>query len=126
MNNLGGANAGAITAALFLVEFVGDVPWAHIDIAGTAQSDGRHRRGRPPGAPASAPGSWSSWPSTSRRRTAMTRRNEERTGRDDRTVDTEARRRRTGLRADACSTGSSGSGNKVPHPAIIFLGLSGW
>ena len=40
LKNLGGANAGAITAALFLAEFVGDVPWAHIDIAGTAQADG--------------------------------------------------------------------------------------
>jgi leucyl aminopeptidase len=40
MKNLGGANAGAITAALFLEEFVGDVPWAHVDIAGTAQSTG--------------------------------------------------------------------------------------
>jgi leucyl aminopeptidase len=38
MKNLGGENAGALTAALFLAEFVGDVPWAHIDIAGTAQS----------------------------------------------------------------------------------------
>jgi leucyl aminopeptidase len=38
LKNLGGANAGAITAALFLEEFVGEVPWAHIDIAGTAQS----------------------------------------------------------------------------------------
>ena len=26
--------AGATTAAIFLSEFVGDVPWAHIDIAG--------------------------------------------------------------------------------------------
>jgi leucyl aminopeptidase len=40
LRNLGGANAGAITAALFLAEFVGDVPWAHLDIAGTAQSPG--------------------------------------------------------------------------------------
>jgi leucyl aminopeptidase len=39
LKNLGGM-AGAITAALFLAEFVGDVPWAHIDIAGTAQSTG--------------------------------------------------------------------------------------
>lgn len=38
LKNLGGANAGAITAALFLAEFVGDVPWAHIDIAGTANN----------------------------------------------------------------------------------------
>jgi leucyl aminopeptidase len=33
MKNVGG-EAGAITAALFLDEFVGDTPWAHIDIAG--------------------------------------------------------------------------------------------
>jgi leucyl aminopeptidase len=39
MTNIGGPNAGSITAALFLAEFVGDVPFAHIDIAGTAQSD---------------------------------------------------------------------------------------
>jgi leucyl aminopeptidase len=37
--NLGGDNAGATTAALFLEEFVGGIPWAHIDIAGTMQSD---------------------------------------------------------------------------------------
>ena len=29
--------AGSITAGLFLEEFVGGLPWAHIDIAGTAQ-----------------------------------------------------------------------------------------
>jgi leucyl aminopeptidase len=40
LRNLGSANAGAITAALFLAEFAGDTPWAHIDIAGTAQSEG--------------------------------------------------------------------------------------
>jgi len=39
ISNLGGPNAGAITAALFLEEFVGTTPWAHIDIAGTAQAD---------------------------------------------------------------------------------------
>ncbi len=38
LRNVGGINAGSITAALFLAEFVGDTPWAHIDIAGTAQS----------------------------------------------------------------------------------------
>jgi leucyl aminopeptidase len=38
LKNLGGANAGAITAALFLAEFVGDRPWAHVDIAGTANN----------------------------------------------------------------------------------------
>ena len=40
LRNLGGANGGAITAALFLEEFVAGTPWAHIDIAGTAQSTG--------------------------------------------------------------------------------------
>jgi leucyl aminopeptidase len=39
LKNLGGTHAGGISAALFLAEFVGDTPWAHIDIAGTAQSD---------------------------------------------------------------------------------------
>jgi leucyl aminopeptidase len=36
MVNSGGREAGAIKAALFLQEFVGDVPWAHLDIAGPA------------------------------------------------------------------------------------------
>ena len=48
IKNLGGANAGAITAALFLEEFVAEKPWAHIDIAGTAQND-RDTSWRPPG-----------------------------------------------------------------------------
>jgi leucyl aminopeptidase len=39
MKNVGGDNAGAITAALFLQEFVAGVPWAHIDMAGTARSE---------------------------------------------------------------------------------------
>jgi leucyl aminopeptidase len=30
---------GAITAALFLQKFVGDVPWAHLDIAGPARAE---------------------------------------------------------------------------------------
>jgi leucyl aminopeptidase len=37
MTNMGGPNAGSITAALFLEEFTGGIPWAHVDIAGTAQ-----------------------------------------------------------------------------------------
>jgi leucyl aminopeptidase len=32
-------NPGAITAALFLKPFVGDVPWAHLDIAGPGRAD---------------------------------------------------------------------------------------
>ncbi|MGM7697852.1 leucyl aminopeptidase [Microbacterium sp. A84] len=37
--NLGGPFAGATTAALFLEHFVGKTPWAHIDIAGTMQTE---------------------------------------------------------------------------------------
>ena len=42
LKNIGGpeVSGGSITAALFLREFVGDVPWAHLDIAGAARSDG--------------------------------------------------------------------------------------
>ena len=32
-------NGGSIVAALFLREFVGDVPWAHLDVAGPARAD---------------------------------------------------------------------------------------
>jgi leucyl aminopeptidase len=34
--NTGGRYGGAITAAMFLKEFVEDTPWVHLDIAGTA------------------------------------------------------------------------------------------
>ena len=34
--NTGGRPAGCITAAEYLHQFVGEVPWAHLDIAGTA------------------------------------------------------------------------------------------
>jgi len=36
LKNVGGKSAGTITAAAFLQEFVGETPWAHLDIAGTA------------------------------------------------------------------------------------------
>ncbi len=40
MKNTGKAGqAGAISAALLLARFVGDVPWVHLDIAGPARSD---------------------------------------------------------------------------------------
>ncbi len=39
VKNIGNRWAGAITAALFLAEFVGDTPWAHLDVAGTAYSE---------------------------------------------------------------------------------------
>jgi len=36
IQNIGKAGAGTITAGAFLKEFVGDTPWCHLDIAGTA------------------------------------------------------------------------------------------
>ncbi|MGE9270877.1 MAG: leucyl aminopeptidase [Verrucomicrobiales bacterium] len=41
MKNIGGREAGSITAAQFLQRFVGDTPWAHLDIAGTASKNTR-------------------------------------------------------------------------------------
>jgi leucyl aminopeptidase len=39
LTNIGGRPAGAVTAAVFLKEFTGKLPWAHLDIAGTAWAD---------------------------------------------------------------------------------------
>jgi leucyl aminopeptidase len=40
MKNIGKpGQAGTIVAGLFLREFVGDVPWAHLDVAATARTD---------------------------------------------------------------------------------------
>jgi leucyl aminopeptidase len=39
--NIGGKWAGAITAGCFLARFAEGVPWAHLDIAGTAWEEGR-------------------------------------------------------------------------------------
>jgi leucyl aminopeptidase len=36
LKNIGGKGAGTITAGLFLQHFVGNTPWVHLDIAGTA------------------------------------------------------------------------------------------
>jgi leucyl aminopeptidase len=41
VKNIGGRNAGSITAAQFLQRFVNDVPWAHLDVAGTAMDSNR-------------------------------------------------------------------------------------
>ncbi len=44
MKNIGGPNAGSITAAQFLARFVEDKrPWAHLDIAGVAYQDGEQK-----------------------------------------------------------------------------------
>ena len=49
MANIGGRTAGAISAAKFLERFTGKYPWAHLDIAGVAWSDGTAKgaTGRP-------------------------------------------------------------------------------
>jgi leucyl aminopeptidase len=39
IKNTGGRYGGAITAAMFLKEFVGETPWLHLDIASTAWND---------------------------------------------------------------------------------------
>ena len=40
IKNVGAGGAGSIVAALFLREFVGRTPWAHIDFSSTVMSDG--------------------------------------------------------------------------------------
>ena len=49
MANVGGRNAGTITAACFLARFTKDYRWAHLDIAGTAWGSGKNKyaTGRP-------------------------------------------------------------------------------
>lgn len=50
MGNIGGREAGTITAACFLQRFIeNDTPWAHLDIAGTAWTSGANKgaSGRP-------------------------------------------------------------------------------
>jgi leucyl aminopeptidase len=39
IKNVGGREAGSITAALFLGEFIEETPWVHLDIAGVDQVD---------------------------------------------------------------------------------------
>ncbi|MGH8120475.1 MAG: leucyl aminopeptidase [Gammaproteobacteria bacterium] len=49
MANIGGKEAGTITAACFLSRFTGKFHWAHLDIAGTAWTNGKQKgaTGRP-------------------------------------------------------------------------------
>ena len=49
MKNIGGQFGGSITAAQFLQRFVNKVPWAHLDIAGTAWAE-EARNSTPKGA----------------------------------------------------------------------------
>ena len=39
LKNLAGREGGSISAAVFLREFVGELPWVHLDIAGTVWND---------------------------------------------------------------------------------------
>ena len=48
MKNIGGPYGGTISASIFLSEFVGDIPWAHLDMAGpmmVAADDGIYAKG---------------------------------------------------------------------------------
>ncbi|TYL46741.1 leucyl aminopeptidase [Marinomonas sp. IMCC 4694] len=49
IGNIGGPEAGSVTAACFLSRFTGSYPWAHLDIAGTAWAGGAAKgaSGRP-------------------------------------------------------------------------------
>lgn len=49
MGNVAGRAAGSVTAAKFLQRFIGNWPWAHLDIAGTAWKEGAAKgaTGRP-------------------------------------------------------------------------------
>jgi leucyl aminopeptidase len=53
LKNIGGPEAGTITAGYFLKEFAGDTPWIHLDIAGVAWRE-KERMGYAPG-PTGAP-----------------------------------------------------------------------
>lgn len=50
LKNIGGHGGGTITAALFLKPFAGDVPWAHLDIAGPSYIERETRPDQPYGA----------------------------------------------------------------------------
>jgi len=50
LKNTGGRYGGAINAAAFLEHFVGDYPWVHMDIAGTAWTDQKPKAYTPKGA----------------------------------------------------------------------------
>ncbi len=45
MANIGGRDAGAITAACFLARYTKKFKWAHLDIAGTAWKTGKEKGG---------------------------------------------------------------------------------
>ena len=61
MKNIGGSYGGALTAGLFLQEFVDGAPWVHLDIAGPARAKPTTATS-PRAAPGSACARWSSSP----------------------------------------------------------------
>ncbi len=54
VRNWGGREAGAINGAVFIRAFVGDLPWVHLDIAGTSWNNQANLRDIPSG-PSGAP-----------------------------------------------------------------------
>jgi leucyl aminopeptidase len=49
LKNAGGRNGSLVTSAWFLKEFAGNLPWVHLDIAGTAWTE-KDRPYQPKGA----------------------------------------------------------------------------
>ena len=115
IQNLGGENAGTITAGLFLEEFTADVPFGHLDICGPMMTDTddslaldrRHGlRDAPPQRPRDAVQAAQGLKArtASREHTQMTEATAPQHTFLGRMLDTIER-----------------VGNKVPHPAIIFI-----
>ena len=65
IKNMGGENAGTITAGLFLEDFADGAPFGHLDICGPMVDRPRRRAGARPARPPSARGCWPPSPSTS-------------------------------------------------------------
>ena len=59
LKNVGGKWGGAITAAKFLEQFVGETPWVHLDIAGPSWADSESRDPRRRAGPAASCARWS-------------------------------------------------------------------
>ena len=121
IKNLGGENAGTITAGLFLEEFTGDIPFGHLDICGPMMTD--------------ADDSWRSIGRDGVRHPSAERSGHALPAATGLTGPAIRRTRYPGAHRDgsdraspaahvpgpACSTPSSGSATRCPHPAIIFI-----
>jgi len=49
IKNIGGREAGTITGGMFVADFVTNVPWLHLDIAGSSRLDREHQYFKPGG-----------------------------------------------------------------------------